>query len=220
MFSPHSFSPPLLNSGSPTALLSFSALSLSLSHGSNGWGAVATAMEEIATTTTTEWASPSPSRIHRWLALRGVDQTVAVLGEANPIVVGRRRDSGGGEARRWRIRLPIPRGDGNEDERWQQREGRTRGPLPLLCKSPCPYHDEDNGDDVDGGNSFEQWRRGRGRQRRLLGLWFREFWIFIFFRNFIFVWGQHKHPHAKIVIFRHLRADVPKIRTQKSLLVV
>lgn len=31
MFSPHSFSPPLLNSGSPTALLSFSALSLSLS---------------------------------------------------------------------------------------------------------------------------------------------------------------------------------------------
>lgn len=81
---------------------------------------------------------------------------VAVLGEANPIVVGRRRDSGGGEARRWRIRLPIPRGDGNEDERWQQREGRTQGPLPLLCEFPCPYHDEDNGDDVDGGNSFEQ----------------------------------------------------------------
>lgn len=114
-------------------------------------------MEEIATTmTTTEWVSPPPSRIHRWLALRGVDQTVAVLGEANPIVVGRRCDSGGGEARRWRIRLPIPRGDGNEDERWQQREGRTQGPLPLLCEFPCPYHDEDNGDDVDGGNSFEQ----------------------------------------------------------------
>lgn len=59
-------------------------------------------------------ASPPPSRIRNWLALRGADPTVVVLGEKGPAVVGGRREaavgrlgsgkSGGGDAWRPQIR--------------------------------------------------------------------------------------------------------------------